>query len=303
LKAGSQAFPINVHPQDNPTEHSVEQEAGSDPGSALLPSPESTPGNPTGTAELARPARAKKRPVNPPWTIPEVLALALAAMLVVGLSVFAVSIVANRLVFHQPSLMAVAQRPAVLLVSQTIAYFLVLALMYLLAGARGESPQKAIQWNWPRHWALYLWYGIGLSIGLQMFAHFLPMPKTLPIDQFFETPRQAWLLSIFGITLAPLMEELFFRGFLYPALARPLNVPAAILLTGLGFGAIHGDQLKYSWGPLLIIVLVGIVLTAVRAYTGSVGSTVLMHVGYNLTLMVALFYGTDGFRHLEKLKQ
>jgi len=291
-----------VHFQDNPVEHPAEQNAGREAGSDRLAQP-SAPAVSAVDAGLGPPTRAKKRPVDPPWTIPEVIALALAAVLVVGVSVFVVSILANQFVFHQPSLVAVAQRPAVLLVSQTIAYFLVLGLMYLLAGARGESPRKAIQWNWPQRWALFLWYGIGLSIGLQMFAHFLPMPKTLPIDQFFETPRQAWLLSIFGITLAPLLEELFFRGFLYPVLARALNVPVAILITGLGFGAIHGDQLKYSWGPVLIIVLVGIVLTAVRAYTRSVGSTVLMHVGYNLTIMVALFYGTDGFRHLEKLRQ
>jgi membrane protease YdiL (CAAX protease family) len=129
------------------------------------------------------------------------------------------------------------------------------------------------------------------------------MPKTLPIDQFFETPREAWLLSIFGITLAPLMEELFFRGFLYPVLVRRMNILTAILLTGIAFGAIHGAQLMYSWGPVLVIVLVGIALTAVRAYTNSVGSTVLMHIGYNLTITVAMYYGTDGFRHLDKLKQ
>ena len=304
LKAGFWLSPITVYPQNNPTEGSVEQEAGRERDSEPLVPQETAPASSVTQAAVDGLGSARAAPVeDPPWSVPEVVALALAAFFLVLLSLASVSILANRFLFHQPSWLGAAQRPAVVLVAQTIGYVLVLVLMYWVAGARGEQPRKSIQWNWPQHWALYLWYGIGLSIGLQMFAHFLPMPKTLPIDQFFETPRQAWLLSIFGITLAPLMEELFFRGFLYPALARWLNVPFAILITGLAFGGIHGDQLRYSWGPVLVIVLVGMVLTTVRAYTRSVASTVLMHVGYNLTIMVALFYGTDGFRHLEKLKQ
>jgi hypothetical protein len=175
--------------------------------------------------------------------------------------------------------------------------------MVRLARARGGSAAAALQWNWPRRWPAFLGYGVVLSITLQLVAHLLPMPKTLPIDEFFQTPREAWLLSIFGITFAPLLEELFFRGFLYPVLARSFSVATAIVVTGLAFGAIHGAQLKYSWGPVLVIVLVGIVLTAVRAASKSVASTFLMHVGYNTSLMVAMFVGTDGFRHLENLRQ
>jgi membrane protease YdiL (CAAX protease family) len=65
---------------------------------------------------------------------------------------------------------------------------------------------------------------------------------------------------------------------------------------------LHGAQLKYSWA-VLIIFLVGMALTAVRAYTKSVAASFLVHVGYNGTLSALLFVATDGFRHLEKLNQ
>ena len=129
------------------------------------------------------------------------------------------------------------------------------------------------------------------------------MPKKLPIDEFFQTPREAWLLSTFGVTLAPLLEELYFRGFLYPVLARRFGVFAGVILTSLGFAAIHASQLMYSWGPVLVIFVVGLALTAVRAYSKSVASTLLMHIGYNATISVALFVTTGGFRHLERLNQ
>ena len=59
----------------------------------------------------------------------------------------------------------------------------------------------------------------------------------------------------------------------------------------------------FSWGPVLVIFLVGTVLTMVRAYKNSVAAGLLVHVAYNGTLSVLMFVGTDGFRHLEKLNQ
>jgi uncharacterized protein len=131
----------------------------------------------------------------------------------------------------------------------------------------------------------------------------LPVPKNLPIDSFFRTPAEAWMLSIFGITLAPLMEELLFRAFLYPVLQRSLGLGAAVLLTAAGFALLHGSQLKFAWGPLLVIFLVGLTLTIVRARKNSVAAGLLMHVSYNSTISVLMFIATDGFRHLERLNQ
>jgi hypothetical protein len=129
------------------------------------------------------------------------------------------------------------------------------------------------------------------------------MPKELPIDRFFQTPLEAWALSWFGITLAPLFEELFFRGFLYPVLVRRLGVFAAILITAASFGLIHAPQLAQAWAPVLVVFLVGLVLTVVRAVTKSVASGLLIHMAYNGTISLLLFIGSDGFRHLEKLNQ
>jgi len=130
---------------------------------------------------------------------------------------------------------------------------------------------------------------------LQALAHLLPIPKNLPIDSFFGTPAEAWALTIFGITLAPVMEEFLFRAFLYPVLKRQLGWGAAILLTALGFALLHGSQLKFAWGPLLVIFLVGLVLTIVRAQKNSVAASLLMHIAYNGTLSTLMFVATESF--------
>jgi membrane protease YdiL (CAAX protease family) len=188
---------------------------------------------------------------------------------------------------------------------QALSYLLVLAYMYILVTRERHRPDflAAIHWNWPSQPAVYVLVGFGLSVALQLLASRLPIPKNLPIDTFFRTPAEAWALTIFGITFAPLLEELYFRGFLFPVLKRGIGLPAAVLITAIAFALLHGSQLMFSWGPVLVIFLVGMVLTMVRAKTNSVSAGLLIHVVYNGTLSALMFVATDGFRHLEKLNQ
>jgi len=95
------------------------------------------------------------------------------------------------------------------------------------------------------------------------------------------------------------MEEIFFRGFMYPVLARRMRTAWAIVLTALPFGLIHLPQYGWAWGAALVIVLVGVVCGVVRAVTRSVGASFLVHAGYNGTQMIIALVATHGFRHME----
>lgn len=216
----------------------------------------------------------------------------------------AVTYLAERIFFRNFAFKEVATFPLVTVVAQLLAYVLVVAYMVTLAWRRGSPFLEAIRWNWPKNgrWVAYLFGGVVLSIGLQGVAHFLPMPKELPIDEFFHTPAQAWGLSIFGVTFAPVMEEFFFRGVLYPVLQRWTGVFLAVLLTSASFGLLHVSQLGHAWGPVLIVFLVGVALTVTRALTKSVSASLLMHIAYNATLTVLIYMVTDGFTHLEKMR-
>jgi CAAX protease family protein len=246
-----------------------------------------------------------KAPQDPAWSGLDVLRLVFLALVALFIGVFTVLIAARTWMHPHASLVSLARVPLIVVAGQALAYVLVLAYMYVLVTRERGQPDflAAIHWNWPQNIAPYLGGGVALSLALQLLAHLLPMPKNLPIDMFFRTSAEAWALTIFGITLAPLMEELFFRGFLYPVLARGIGFTAAIFITGFAFALLHGSQLMFSWGPVLVIFLVGTVLTMVRAYKNSVAAGLLVHVAYNGTLSVLMFVGTDGFRHLEKLNQ
>jgi membrane protease YdiL (CAAX protease family) len=271
--------------------------------SDLLPPPATHNGVPA--PELQVPVAAPSRRVfdeNPPWGMREVVVLAVLTLL----SFFVLALTIGLYVRHyrtpQVAVLDIITRPEIGLAAEVLGYLIILGVMYWFAGSSGEPPLKAIRWNWPKRWPVFLGCGVALAAGFLSVGSLLPMPKEVPMDEFFRTPRLAWLVSVFGVTMAPLLEELYFRGFLYPALGRWIGMASSIAVTGIAFGALHAVQLGFHWAPLLILASVGIVLTTVRAVTRSVASTLLMHVGYNFTLMAITFFATDGFQHLDKMK-
>ena len=252
---------------------------------------------PPPTATPPRPSKAGESPV---WTGWDVLVIAILTLAILFAVQVVIVVVALRFAYPHRSWIEVAQKPALALLSEFLAYIPVALYMFLLLEGKYHTRfWSAVRWNWPGFGG-FGFVGVGvLMLGFEALGRFLPMPKSTPFDQFFDRPLDAYLTAAFAITLGPLMEELFFRGFLYPVLARKMGAPLGIFLTALPFGLMHYLQYR-SWSAVLIIVLVGVVLTTVRAITKSVAASFLAHVGYNATLMVLAAWATDGFRHMDK---
>lgn len=198
---------------------------------------------------------------------------------------------------------ALATNTLVLIGGQIAAYPLVIFFLVTLVRAKShEGFGRAIRWNWPGAKAsAFLVAGLILALVVDFASEFLPIPKSLPVDKYFNETAGAYLMAAFGVTLAPLLEELFFRGMLYPTMRRAVGLTPAVLFTATTFAFIHGAQLGYAWAPLLSIFVVGVVFTLVREKTGSVAASFVMHCGYNLALFGMLWVASDHFQHLEKV--
>lgn len=232
------------------------------------------------------------------------VALVVLAAVILGACIFALGYAFGPRLAPHATLGPQAELPELVVGALLLTYVLILIAMYVLVRSRTAIPVgEAIRWNWPHNWGAYILGGFALAVCLLPLDRLLPMPKNLPIEEFFKNTRDAYVLSFFGVFVAPLFEELSFRGFLYPVLARGLGMPMGILLTSVLFALLHGEQLRFSWGPLFVIFLVGVTLTTVRALKKSVAATVLMHMAYNGTIFIAEYIATDGFRHMEKFNQ
>ena len=115
-----------------------------------------------------------------------------------------------------------ASNPIVVIGSQVAAYPIVIVFMMTLVRSKAREPfWPAIRWNWPGPAMLrFLLAGVAFAFAVEFASRWLPIPKSLPVDKFFTDTRGAYLMAAFGVTLAPLLEELFFRGMLYPVLRR-----------------------------------------------------------------------------------
>jgi membrane protease YdiL (CAAX protease family) len=213
------------------------------------------------------------------------------------------------------------------------------AVIYLISGGLsflvfplfwGKSFLAGIQWRGVTALRLYGWLsGTAMSCFLLAMADgvLFKESKSAPIDKLFETPGAAWLLFAFGVTFAPLFEELIFRGFLLPALctawdwsiekathkpAPPLDANGhpqwsitamviASILVSVPFAAMHAEQQGYALGPFVLLILVSLVLCAVRLQTRSLAASVVVHSTYNFLLFAVMVISTGGFKHLDKM--
>lgn len=92
--------------------------------------------------------------------------------------------------------------------------------------------------------------------------------------------------------LAPVLEELFFRGYLYGALKR-YGERAAMAATALCFALVHFGTYADMDGSLLLYTIIGALLTLVMNRTGSITAAMLVHGCYNLALILCDYSGLD----------
>jgi len=193
------------------------------------------------------------------------------------------------------------------IVAQAVWSGFVLLYFYALVRVRTQAPfWQAMGWR-GLHFAgqttsasilRCLGGGAMLALIVSYAGRFFNEKSDLPIEELFHSRPTVILLMGFGILVAPLVEETMFRGFLYPIVARCFGVAAGVIVTGVLFGAMHAQQLWGGWGQISLLIGVGIVLTWVRARTGTVAASYFVHLGYNSLLFLGFFIGTGGLRHI-----
>jgi len=89
-------------------------------------------------------------------------------------------------------------------------------------------------------------------------------------------PAEPVAFALAGIVVAPLVEELVFRGILYPVVRARMRAPWAVLVSALVFAAMHP---VWNWAPLIPVtqLLGGIIFAIAYEKTRSLVFPVLFH--------------------------
>ena len=95
-------------------------------------------------------------------------------------------------------------------------------------------------------------------------------------DEAFDSVPLIVLVGILSLALAPVMEETFFRGFLFGGLRGRWGVFFAALSTGFLFSLAHVDPLVY-----IPFTAVGMIFAWGYVYSGSLLASMIAHLLFN----------------------
>lgn len=116
-----------------------------------------------------------------------------------------------------------------------------------------------------------------------VFSQFVDGPSSnpyqgMPIEKF------RWI-TILAVFFAPIVEEIFFRGFMQPAISKLTGPFFGILITALIFGISHTQYLSYSTA-IFSVTAIGLILGIAKYKTGSVMPGIFAHFFNNLLAVV-----------------
>ncbi|MCE9634953.1 MAG: CPBP family intramembrane metalloprotease [Planctomycetes bacterium] len=127
-----------------------------------------------------------------------------------------------------------------------------------------------------------------LTLGYAAFGAKPPEQDVVALARSVSGVEQAGTM-LATLVLAPVGEEIFWRGAVMPAIARRTGMPRAVLLSGAAFGAIHVAASPPAWWPLAIpLGLVGAICGWTYARTASLSAAIRVHVAFNALNLVFL---------------
>ena len=113
------------------------------------------------------------------------------------------------------------------------------------------------------------------------------VPQPQPVVELFLREKGAAFLTFSGLFAAivgPVIEELFFRGFLYGAFKKYIGVFWAMVVTAAVFAALHTHIIGF-----LPIMALGILLAYLYEKTGTLVSSITVHIIHNLSMIFLVF--------------
>ena len=172
-----------------------------------------------------------------------------------------------------------------------------LGLCVLDGDQRKILPRAALSW------AQTLWLTLTgvllaapMTLGVDVMEALLSWHGTAvqPMDLRVQEPGVFLMAALKSAMLVPVLEELFFRGYLLHAMKRFGDMRAAAV-SALCFALVHLGGKGGAGLACVMYAALGLLLAALALHTGSLLAPILVHASYNLTLMLLSEMGLGWF--------
>jgi membrane protease YdiL (CAAX protease family) len=161
---------------------------------------------------------------------------------------------------------------------------------------QGIRPALGLDWCrpcWSRRGAFLLACAFAAPLFLAVGAwleRYLPNAKT-DLDRILaQGPSIRVAIACVAALSAPLVEEVVYRGVVFGGLQRSLGGRAAVVLVSLLFLAVHVPQYWGGWAGLTMLALLSLTLTILRAATGSILPSMVLHYAFNGIQAIAIVF-------------
>jgi CAAX protease family protein len=144
--------------------------------------------------------------------------------------------------------------------------------------------------------ALWLLGGVALQVAilpfLQLVVEVHGKVETQEVVEQFEEARGLTLVlfAVLVVTVAPVAEELLFRGALLRVLMRRMTPAWAVFVSALAFAAVHPLSSPTIGSVIAVpgLFALGLVSAAVAIRTGNLSASILLHSGFNLLTAISV---------------
>jgi membrane protease YdiL (CAAX protease family) len=138
----------------------------------------------------------------------------------------------------------------------------------------------------------FLLYLLASGVTVYLAGRLMPWFDGMQTQQVgFDNLTQQYEFMLAFITLvviAPIAEEMLFRGYLYGKLRKTIPVWGAILITSVLFGVVHGQ-----WNVGIDVFVLSVMACILREVTGSIWAGILLHMIKNGLAFYILFINTS----------
>ena len=160
---------------------------------------------------------------------------------------------------------------------------LIVVLLYWLAFCRRrETLRDYAGFRTPHMFSVIgaLFAGVSLYVLVIGVIQLLALPNDMmeayngEMEQFFGGSILPLLIT--SLIVAPLVEEIVFRGALLRALQKGMNTLLAVLVSSALFAVVHTGPIQMTYAFVL-----GLLLCLVRVKSGSLWGAVCLHIAFN----------------------
>jgi hypothetical protein len=178
------------------------------------------------------------------------------------------------------------------------AHLVTLYLAYLVVTEGGRRPfWKTIRWEWPRETTPTTVILLSILIAVMLYGlawgvtNLYGGEKT-DLDLLIESSMYTRVATAFiAFATAPLVEEVIYRGVIYPAVEKVLGMGFAITVVSLLFAGVHVFQYRSNISVIVVITVLSITLTVARAVTGRLLPSFIIHLIFNGVQSVLIVLG------------